>query len=57
MAGTDECLEDKRRGLFSYEALRTRLADNALTQKTLQDLAGPVIRLNALTRAKTSLSF
>ena len=33
MAGTDECLEDKRRGLFSYEALRTRLADSALTQK------------------------
>lgn len=25
-AGTDECLEDKRRGLFSYEALRSRLA-------------------------------
>src|ERR1700722_7810424 len=49
MAGTDECLEDKRRGLFSYEALRTRLADSALTQKTLQNLAGPVIRLNALT--------
>jgi hypothetical protein len=49
MAGTDECLEDKRRGLFSYEALRTRLADSAITQTTLQDLARPVIRLNALT--------
>ena len=49
LAGTDECLEDNRRGLFSYQALRTRLADNALTQKALRDLAGPVIRLNALT--------
>jgi hypothetical protein len=47
--GSDECLEDKRRGLLSYEALRTRLTDSALTQKTLQDPGGPVIRLNALT--------
>ena len=53
LAGTDECLEDNRRGLFSYQALRTRLADNALTQKTLRDLAGPVIRLNALTPEET----
>ena len=30
LAGTDECLEDKRCGLFSYEALRTRLAENRL---------------------------
>ena len=49
-AGTDECLEDKRRGLFSYEALRSRLAENALAkQKDLVDLSGPVIRLQPLT--------
>jgi len=49
-AGTDECLEDKRRGLFSYEALRSRLAENALAkQHGLVDLSGPVIRLQALT--------
>lgn len=40
-AGTDECLEDKRRGLFSYEALRSRLAENTLAkQQGLVDLAG-----------------
>jgi P-loop Domain of unknown function (DUF2791) len=50
LAGTDECLEDKRRGLFSYEALRSRLAENALAkQRGLIDLSGPVIRLQPLT--------
>ena len=49
-AGTDECLEDKRRGLFSYEALRSRLAENELArQQGLVDLSGPVVRLQALT--------
>ncbi len=49
-AGTDECLEDKRRGLFSYEALRSRLADNTLArQQGLVDLSGPVVRLQPLT--------
>lgn len=48
-AGTDECLEDKRRGLFSYEALRSRLAENALArQQGLVDLSGPVVRLQPL---------
>jgi hypothetical protein len=50
LAGTDECLEDKRRGLFSYEALRSRLAENLLArQQGLVDLSGPVIRLQPLT--------
>jgi P-loop Domain of unknown function (DUF2791) len=50
LAGTDECLEDKRRGLFSYEALRSRLAENSLAkQQGLVDLSGPVIRLQPLT--------
>src|ERR1043166_5324879 len=49
-AGTDECLEDKRRGLFSYEALRSRLAENPIArQQGLVDLSGPVIRLQPLT--------
>ena len=47
-AGTDDCLEDRRRGLFSYEALRSRLAENALASTDLVDLSGPVIRLQAL---------
>lgn len=49
-AGTDECLEDKRRGLFSYEALRSRLSENTIAkQQGLTDLSGPVIRLQPLT--------
>jgi hypothetical protein len=49
-AGTDECLEDSRRGLFSYEALRSRLAENTIArQQGLVDLSGPVVRLQPLT--------
>jgi hypothetical protein len=46
--GTDTFLQDPRRGLFSYEALATRLADNAFAQGGLKDLSGPVIRLQNL---------
>jgi hypothetical protein len=48
--GTDECLEDKRRGLFSYEALATRLASNEFAMGDVVDLSGPVIRLKSLTQ-------
>ncbi|HEY4238643.1 MAG TPA: ATP-binding protein [Kofleriaceae bacterium] len=48
-AGTDECLEDRRRGLYSYEALATRLAPNEFAKDGALDLAGPVIRLRTLT--------
>jgi P-loop Domain of unknown function (DUF2791) len=48
-AGTDECLEDRRRGLYSYEALATRLATNEFARDGVVDLAGPVIRLRSLT--------
>ncbi|MEL7337209.1 MAG: ATP-binding protein, partial [Planctomycetota bacterium] len=47
-AGTDECLEDRRRGLFSYEALATRLANHQFTDKTRVDLTSPVLRLQTL---------
>lgn len=48
MAGTDECLEDKRRGLYSYEALRSRLAENRLVGDGVVDFSGPVVRLQNL---------
>ena len=48
-AGTDECLEDRRRGLFSYEALATRLAPNRFATDGRRDLSGPVIKLDSLT--------
>ncbi len=43
--GTDTFLEDRRRGMASYEALATRLADNAFARGGLKDLSGPVIKL------------
>jgi hypothetical protein len=46
--GTNTFLEDRRRGVFSYEALATRLADNAFATMGLKDFSGPVIRLQNL---------
>ena len=46
--GTNTFLEDRRRGLFSYEALATRLADNPFAKTGLRDFSGPVIRLQNL---------
>ncbi|MHB1462782.1 MAG: ATP-binding protein [Armatimonadota bacterium] len=48
-AGTDAFLDDRRRGLASYEALSSRLADNSFAGDGLTDLSGPVIRLPNLT--------
>jgi hypothetical protein len=47
--GTPDFLLDPRRGLFSYEALRSRLAQNQFTAGGLKDLTGPVVPLPALT--------
>jgi len=49
IGGTPEFLEDQRRGLFSYEALRSRLASNRFLGEGLQDFSGPVIKLSSLT--------
>jgi hypothetical protein len=48
-AATDDCLADQRRGLYSYEALATRLAPNRFAADGLVDMSGPVIRLANLT--------
>lgn len=47
--GTPAFLEDTRRGLFSYDALRSRLSDGMLMGGQFRNLAGPVIRLVRLT--------
>ena len=44
-SGTPEMLLDTRRGLYSYPALQSRLAENTFVRKGLVDLSGPVIRL------------
>lgn len=47
--GTPEFLMDSRRGLYSYQALQSRLVENAFATHGLIDLSGPVIRLQSLT--------
>ncbi len=44
-AGTKEFLVNERRGLYSYEALKTRLETNKYETNELRDLAQPVIKL------------
>lgn len=48
-AGTDTFMDDRRRGLASYEALATRLANNTFAIDGLRDYSAPVIRLQNLT--------
>ncbi len=49
VCGTPQFLEDPRRGLFSYEALRSRLADGRFgADGRFRSLMGPVIRLRRL---------
>lgn len=48
LCGTPQCMEDPRRGVYSYEALRSRLADGQFTGG-YRDLLSPVIRLEPLT--------
>ena len=48
MGGTPEFLMNTRRGLYSYEALQSRLAENAFARDGLVDLSGPVLRLSSL---------
>lgn len=47
-AGTKEVLENERRGLFSYSALKTRLETNKFETAEIRDFAQPVIRLTPL---------
>ncbi len=48
LGGTPQFLEDQRRGLFSYEALRSRLCDSRFALDGFKNLIGPVIRLRRL---------
>ena len=49
MSGTPQCVEDRRRGIYSYEALRSRLADGRFSSEGSRDLLAPVIHLEPLT--------
>ena len=49
LGGTPEFLLDTRRGLYSYPALQSRLAQNTFASGELVDFSGPVVRLSSLT--------
>ena len=49
MGATPQAIEDKRRGLYSYEALRSRLAEGKFSRPGARDLLAPVIHLEPLT--------
>ena len=49
MGATPQAVEDKRRGVYSYEALRSRLAEGKFSRPGARDLLSPVIRLEPLT--------
>lgn len=49
MGATPQAIEDKRRGVYSYEALRSRLAEGKFSCPGARDLLAPVIRLEPLT--------
>ena len=49
MGATPQAMEDKRRGVYSYEALRSRLSEGRFSRPGARDLLAPVIRLEALT--------
>lgn len=49
MGGTPQCIEDPRRGVFSYEALRSRLERGRFATDEVHDMLAPIIKLQPLT--------
>ena len=49
LGGTPTSVEDRRRGVFSYEALRSRLAQGRYARDDMQDMLAPIIHLHPLT--------
>lgn len=50
MGGTPQCIEDKYKGVFSYEALRSRLSEGHFATADIKDLSAPIIRLSMLSQ-------
>ncbi|WII38519.1 ATP-binding protein [Paenibacillus thiaminolyticus] len=48
IGGTPQFVEDERRGLFSYEALRSRLVSGRYGVEGLRNYTGPLIQLDML---------
>lgn len=49
MCGTPQCIEDTRRGIYSYEALRSRLSEGRFSGEGMHDMLSPIIKLEPLT--------
>ena len=49
MGGTPQSIEDRRRGVFSYEALRSRLTQGRFAREDMRDMLAPIITLHPLT--------
>lgn len=49
MCGTPQAVKDRCRGVYSYEALRSRLASGKFAQEGARDMYAPVIKLEPLT--------
>lgn len=55
MGGTPQCVEDERRGIFSYEALKSRLEDSRFADDEERDFLAPIIRLKPLTPSEMTI--
>lgn len=50
MGCTPQCVEDRYKGIFSYEALRSRLSEGHFASEGYMDLSAPIIRLEMLSQ-------
>ncbi|OQB20487.1 MAG: hypothetical protein BWY11_02327 [Firmicutes bacterium ADurb.Bin182] len=55
MGGTPQFVEDQRRGLYSYEALRTRLIEGRFSSGGFKNTSGPVLKLEMLSNEEIFL--
>lgn len=55
MSGTPQCIEDRHRGIYSYEALRSRLSGGKFSSEGHADMLAPVIQLQALTAEEMTI--
>jgi hypothetical protein len=49
MGAVPQCIDDTDKGIFSYGALRSRLAEGKFQTEGVRDLSAPIIRLRPLT--------
>ena len=49
MGGTVQCIQDPYKGVYSYEALKSRLSEGRFSSADTRDLLAPIINLEVLT--------